>query len=198
METASVNSVKGLYYFSDVVPSSLSDEVMNFVKSQNDWIVTPGIGKCMLQFGYKHDYINNCGHHESDDKLPVVLKKLRLIIENKCKEIGLDSKLDNCFINKYLRNKEIILHTDPSTLGPIIGCFSFYQIPSHGSNINITFDNNHSIHHQSVPHGSLYIMTNDSRYVWKHGLLTTSQNNPDDYMRISVGFSSRPPNGNRF
>lgn len=189
--------INGLYYFPNVVPVSLADDVLDCTNSYNEWD-TMSNGRSMLQFGYKHDYTKNYGTNEFDDTLPDVLRRLRNIIEEK---LGFNHKLDNCFVNKYCDNQEIGLHIDPPCFGHVIGCFSFYEEPEHGNNTYITFKNkNNDIYKQNVPHCSLYIMTGESRYKWKHGLLSSSSNisNVSNYKRISVGFSGRPMNGNKY
>jgi alkylated DNA repair dioxygenase AlkB len=197
--------ITGLHYYQNAVTYSLGDDVLDYINSQTQWEQMPG-GRRMLQFGYKHDYVSNHGIIDNSNNLPTALKYLQSIIKDKCKELGLMTQLDNCFVNSYVDNQEIHLHKDPSCFGSVIGCFSFYYVLDHGRDTYMTFSKTRKMsmtesssitHKQIVEHCSLYIMSGESRYEWKHGLLA-GLSNPANYKRISVGFSDRPPHGNKF
>lgn len=72
--------------------------------------------------------------------------------------------MDSCIINKYEKGQGISPHIDNLQFGPYIVCFSF------GSGIEINFDNENETKKIYVNNNSVYIMSGDSRYKYKHSI----------------------------
>src|SRR5690606_9977836 len=94
---------------------------------------------------------------------------------------------NQCIVNRYLPGQGISAHIDKETFGPVIACFTL------GSGTDITFsrtlDGNKVTIDKHVEPCSLYIMTGESRYNWKHEIKSRLYDNDvKRNTRISVTF----------
>lgn len=77
----------------------------------------------------------------------------------------LDKDFDQLIINKYKPGEQIAPHIDlPSQFGAVIACLSI------GQEVDINFSLGLLNKNVKVTEGSLYIMSGDARYKWKHAL----------------------------
>ena len=78
-------------------------------------------------------------------------------------------KFDQLIINEYTQGQKIAPHIDHiKYFDDIIYCLSI------GSDINIKFELNNIVKNLLIQDNSIYIMTKDSRYLWKHSLVNNT------------------------
>lgn len=185
--------LNGFYYIKNAISLELSKESLNFIDKQKwDSISSSSTGRKVQQYGYKYDYITRSDtDYEKIKDIPEELLPLRNIaIDNVNKLIPeLSDKyiLNQCIINKYEPGQGISAHIDKTTFGPVITCFTL------GSGTTITFskyvDGKQIYIDKYVEPNSLYIMSGESRYEWKHQIKSVLK---DDGVRrrtrISVTF----------
>ncbi len=156
--------VLGLYYVSDV----LSLEIMKEISAALDvgeW--EPAMnGRVVKQFGFSYDYKKRSLKGKAP-AFPDWLTAIAELLDTQCRSLELKnvSKFNQCIVNKYDPGEGISPHTDAPVFGDIIGCFTI------GSGATMTFtpigrgSSSHMVYTQP---GSVYVMSGDARYKWKH------------------------------
>lgn len=162
---------EGLFYFTHAIDEKLAKETLNFIKAQ-DWggVSSSSNGRKVQQYGFEYDYESRKStDYKKIKDIPEELKILQIIGLKVIKDkLGLDDPnlLNQCIVNKYEPGQGISAHIDKETFGQVIVCFSL------GSATTITFSkflNGQKITFDKyVEANSLYIMSGDSRYEWKH------------------------------
>jgi alkylated DNA repair dioxygenase AlkB len=166
-------SIPGLYYFPNVIDPELADDITEFLNDQ-DWkgVSTSETGRKVQQYGYEYDYSTRKG---SDYKKINPIPELLLLLQQMgLKTIGelMDEEtlnlctLNQCIVNKYEPKQGISAHIDKESFGPVIVCFTL------GSGTTMTFttikNNEKIVFEKYVEPNSVYLMTGESRYKWKH------------------------------
>lgn len=164
------NLIPGLYY----VPNYLTKKEIKKIKlsldKSNNWIkIVPSssISRRVIHRGYSYSY-NRSGIKKLDpipDYFKNLVSKDRLI-----NAIGIDifDDMDNDFveqliINEYHPGQGIAAHIDHTKyFGPYIICLTV------GGGTTIEFTRGNKLKSVYVEEGSLYIMSGDARYKWKH------------------------------
>jgi alkylated DNA repair dioxygenase AlkB len=103
------------------------------------------------------------------------------------KEIFEKTKLNQCIVNKYEPKQGISAHIDKTTFGPVIVCFTL------NSGTTMTFSRMvgdiKEVIEKYVEPNSVYLMTGESRYLWKHEIKSRlTDNRIKRKTRISVTF----------
>ncbi len=171
------STVKGLYY----VPNFLSDkeqkEISKYLRTTKKW---NNIGKNtnsrrVMHFGYNYAY-DRSGIKKVEDMpkyfIELVTKER---INSFIKGELLTEKMDQLIINEYKPGQGIYHHIDHvKYFGSIIICITV------GSGIGMEFiksDDSNQKKTIYVQPGSLYIMSGDARYKWKHGIRKVQYDN---------------------
>ena len=174
--------VKGLYYYPNFLSLDEGKAVMKELDSNSQWVGVTSNPKSrrVIHYGYIYPYTG--GPLQKTDPIPQsyspMMAKLRetLItpLQNSVQDgsIGLPSPMlfDQLIINEYLTGQGIAAHTDhTSKFGPIVACITL------GSGVEIEFTKGggaKQVDTQSVyvEPNSLYVMSGDSRYIWKHAI----------------------------
>lgn len=163
--------IPGLYYIADCVPENISEQVTNGLVEifmADGFASAVGNGRnsrMVMQYGYEYNYKTG-DVTKPAPPFPTWINALVDII----KGIGIGDdvsniKVDQCLINKYEPGQGIAAHIDSLKYGEYIYCFTF------GSGANMEFTNtdaNKVVLY--VEPNSLYIMSGDARYKWKHEL----------------------------
>jgi len=164
--------IQGLYY----IPQYLTqDEITMLMDKINHDIHFQAISNAphsrrVAHYGYFYSY-DKSGLKPAE-AIPDYLKclatpeKINQIMDN-----HILKEFDQVIINEYGYKQKIAPHTDHIKLfGPIVACLTLGQATP------IIFS--HNDHYISVPveEGSLYIMTSDARYKWKHSLQNNNHN----------------------
>ena len=157
------NSPKGLLYSPKFLPDDLHNKLEKWLTSQPEsfWVnVSPNPnGRKVKQFGYTYDY-NKKGNGDVTDSYPeIILEVVNLI--KKC--IPEKYILDACIINRYKPGEGITAHIDKiDSFDDYVCCLTMCS----GADLEFSKDSDTFTLH-TVPN-SLYIMTDESRYLWKH------------------------------
>jgi len=169
--------VKGLYYVPNYLTAEEQKNVLKFLNKTNK---LKGIGKKastrkVIHYGYSYAY-DRSGIKKIDE-IPKFFKDIvDLDRVNANIEVNLcDEDMEQLIINEYNPGQGIYPHIDHvKYFGPIIVCLTV------GSGIGIDFsrkDNPNVKKTVFVEPGSLYIMSGDSRYKWKHGIRKAQYDN---------------------
>lgn len=185
--------IPGLYYIDDIKEENMENIIIELDKLK--WVsLTNNINSRLVQhYGYKYDYKTYNITNKCDD-IPECLIILKNILTGICLELNIineDYVFNQCIVNNYLPGQGISRHIDVKKYGDVIGCFTL------GSGATMTFKNNNDEEYLYVNPNSLYILSDDSRYVWSHEMCQKKYDIVDDIKikrerRISVTFRNVP------
>lgn len=158
-------NVPGLYYVEDI------KEDTKYIISELDkreWSALSNSknSRVVQHYGYKYNY-STYNITEKTQDIPEFLNVLKNILIDVCSELELIDDTYNfnqCIVNNYNEGQGISPHIDVKSFGPVIGCFTL------GSGCSMVFTNKDNKEEIYVNDGSLYIMSDDSRYKWKHSM----------------------------
>lgn len=163
-----MNLINGLYYIPNYLTNDEILKIEEYLLKSNEWFTLTKNPKSrkVIHFGYNYSY-DRSGIKKIKD-IPNFFSDLVTTekINNKLGFELLKDKMDQLIINEYLPGQGISKHIDHiKYFGSIIICLTI------GSPVNINFveaNNESNIKKIKVEIGSLYIMSGDSRYKWKH------------------------------
>lgn len=162
------NGITGLYYIPNYLSKNEIAIIKNYIDNNVKLVpITASKGsRRVAHFGYYYSY-DRTGLKPAPP-IPNLFQKL--VVPDKINEllqIPLEP-FDQMIINEYKHNQQIAYHTDhPKLFGPIIACITI------GQAVPIYFQNNNDEIRLDIAEGSMYIMTGDARYIWKHSLKNT-------------------------
>ena len=85
--------------------------------------------------------------------------------------LNIKEKLNQCLINRYLPGQGIGAHIDKVEFGDTIVCFTF------GSGREMVFSLGDTAYNIRTEPLSMYVMTGDSRWKWKHEMKQRKSDN---------------------
>jgi alkylated DNA repair dioxygenase AlkB len=157
--------IPGLIYIPNFINEHESQEIMDMLKIMK-WtgITLSSNSRRVAQFGYTYSYdrsgVNPTTPISDYFKKLISSTKINKIIGNK-----LNYEFDQLIINEYKPGHQISAHTDHVTyFDDMIACITI------GQSVPISFQKNNEEKTIDVAANSMYIMTGDSRYLWKHCL----------------------------
>jgi len=175
--------VKGLYYKPNVIDKEYTKELVLFLDKSGEWkpvsskFLKSGEeskGRKVQHYGYKYDYKTG-SIYEKTNPIPKEFEPLIKSLKDICKSLHILPKgyvFNQVIVNNYDSGQGISSHTDVKDYGDVIGC---YTIGSGGIMRFKKGSEQHDItrvHDIYVEPKSLYIMSGDSRKVWKHEMLS--------------------------
>ena len=180
----------GLLYFPDFIPNDLYDKVLDFLNKSNDWqcVGIPEKSRKVLQYGFEYKYRSAQTDIEVTP-IPAVIDELRVLIKS-INNIPEELPFNQCIINRYLPGQGISPHVDSPQFEDYICCFTMgsggtmvFQHPTHGK------------YELFVEPRSVYLMSGEARYKWKHSMSGKKSDRVNDKKllretRISVTFRS--------
>ena len=157
----------GLLYYPGSISDALASELLAWLTSPETtgWFSVGGANsRRVMHFGYSYDYRSG-SVTDAATSMPDILERLRSIIGSTI-DVPCGYIFDQCIINRYEPRQGISAHIDRQPqYGRIVACFTI----SSGAEMEFT--------HPTVPTyrlyvdpGSLYVMTGDSRTVWRHAM----------------------------
>lgn len=163
--TNNTNGVDGLYFMKNFIDDELHTELLEYLDNNNPMWTSVGNEKSrkVIQFGYKYDYSSKDIYKKTIPMSPLIKK-----VRDKLSEFFTDyEKFNQCIVNKYLPGEGISKHIDRFEFGNTICCITI------GSGANMYFSRGeYEVPVYTYPK-SIYIMTNDARYKWKHEMKST-------------------------
>lgn len=186
-----ISHVPGLFYIDNAIPEDYSKKLNRNINNE-DWIpVSKSTNSRKVQhYGYKYDYKRRMVA-EKGDPIPSYFSKLIETLNEYIKKLNIKQvEFNQLIINKYEPGQGISKHTDANDYGPIIGCYTI------GGGAIMKFTKDKSFNVYTKPN-SLYIMTGESRYEWKHEMPSTKTDNVEGKcikrdIRISITFRNVP------
>lgn len=173
--TMDMGGIKGLWY----IENYLSQDELAMIKEkitngeiELDPISKSAISRKVAHYGYYYSY-DKTGLKPA----PVIPDYLENLVHAKRINDIVGTALikipfEQVIINEYQPGQQIAYHTDHTKLfGPIIACVTV------GESVPIHFKHGETIKGINVEEGSMYIMTGDARYKWRHSLKNCSDNN---------------------
>lgn len=190
-----VDTVNGLYYIKNVISEQYSKDLILFLDKKGKWksVSKSDKGRKVIHYGYQYDY--NTGNIKvKADPIPEEFTYLITKLEDICKDNDLINKyyvFNQVIVNNYDSGQGISSHTDIKTYGGIIGCYTL------GSGGTMRFTNGYEKYDIYVEPNSLYIMSGDARYKWKHEMISRKSDIVDGKKitrgrRISITFRNVP------
>lgn len=150
----------GLSYFPNVVPEEFNQEILDFFSSEiidDLFPVRSTNGRHVANYGFRYDYTNS-KPGEPVKPIPEVFSRLLELVPQEIPR----EKLNQCIVNRYLAGQGIGAHIDHPSYGDMIVCFTF---ESGGTMIFTREKERKDLY---VEPRSVYIMTGEARYQWKH------------------------------
>ena len=150
-----------------------SDEGKSLIKdldSNKKWVgvTTNPKSRRVIHYGYTYPYTG--GPLQKTDSIPQTYNEMLSKFQKTEPMEKIKQPFDQLIINEYLTGQGISAHTDHTAkFGPIIACVTL------GSGVEIEFTKgggSKPLEKQSVyvQSNSLYVMSGDSRSIWKHGI----------------------------
>ncbi len=195
MSTSKIKmDIPGFYYFAEVIDPEMGEDIVDYLNNK-EWkgISISETGRKVQQYGYEYNYVTRKGSdYKKINPIPDILLSIQQVGLNLVepivdKEVFEECKLNQCIVNKYESKQGISAHIDKESFGPVIVCFTL------GSGTAITFSKNGEVIEKYVEPNSVYIMTGESRYNWKHEIKSRLTDKMGDNKirrstRISVTF----------
>lgn len=156
-------SPSGLRYYDNVIDEKFSDEVLEFLDGENGKWKTLSESKNsrkVQHYGYIYDYKSR-NINKKGEKIPQVFQPLIEYLSKK--SLGTFNQI---IVNNYEPGQGISAHTDVKEYGNTIACFTL------GSGSIMRFTREDLSYDLYVKKNSVYIMTGESRYNWKHEMVS--------------------------
>ena len=192
-----VKEIPGLFYCPDQISTAEMKQLSEFLDTLTWKPLSASKNSRVVQhYGFAYDYKDR-NIRQPTDPIPLELMSLRNRLTELCETLLLKQEFNQCIVNNYNPGQGISPHVDVRDYGPVIGCFSLGESPDTGAMMRFTNPKNE--HHDLwVEAGSLYIMSGEARYRWKHSMPSRFNDevhgeNVARDRRISVTFRHVPP-----
>lgn len=210
----------GLYYIPNFITQTESETILSELATNPNWVgvTVAENSRRVIHYGYLYSYTG--GPLQPTEPIPCLYDSIRSRIGSLCSSTSslcvfenpltafenpfstveqeiqtvTSPKFDQLIINKYLSGQGIASHIDHTTnFGPVIACLTL------GSGVEIQFTRpKHESFKIYTEPNSLYIMSGDARYFWKHGIAQRKNDTVDGKIRprgtrISLTFRHAQP-----
>jgi alkylated DNA repair protein alkB family protein 8 len=158
----------GLRYVSEAISEDLAGELLAWLESSDTtgWFPVGGErSRRVMHFGYAYDYRSGSTTRPAGD-MPDIILRLRDVISDTFDEnFDENWQFDQCILNRYEPGQGIAAHIDSTQYGDVVACFTM------GSGAEMEFTHRElGVYKLYTEPRSLYVMTGDSRYVWRHSM----------------------------
>jgi alkylated DNA repair dioxygenase AlkB len=184
--------VPGLYYIDNIKHDTV--DIINELDKKPWTALSKASNSRLVQhYGYKYNY-TTYQINEPCEPLPSFLQFYQKLLYDTCISLDLiahDYKFNQCIVNNYVQGQGISAHIDVKQYGRVIGCFTI------GSGTTVFFEKEGEKKEIYVEPNSLYIMSGDARYVWRHSIPSRKSDVVDNVRmergrRISITFRNVP------
>ena len=164
MTSKSIETIKGLYYYPDFLTTDEEREIIKYLEESTLW-ENPVMGfgplkRKVIQYGYSYPYTRR-GKLEATTPIPTELD-----LTDKFNVKSLESfRPEQLIVNCYLSKERIAPHVDHTELfGETIACVTLNRAAT------MVFSRGSQKIEVPVARRSIYVMTGDARYEWKHSM----------------------------
>ena len=183
----------GLKYYENVIDEKFSDDVFEFLDGENGkkWkaLSDSKNSRKVQHYGYIYDYKSR-NVNKKGEKFPEVFKPLIDYLSEVVSRGSSDSRFgefNQIIVNNYEAGQGISAHIDVKDYGNTIACFTL------GSGAMMRFTREDLSYDLYVKKNSVYIMSGESRYNWKHEMVSRKSDLVDGKKiqrgrRISITF----------
>jgi len=186
--------VPGLYYI-DNIHEETADTITELDTCPWTPVSNSNHSRQVQHYGFKYNYATG-NINEACEPIPAFLKTYKDLLHHICMQLELiDStyEFNQCIVNNYTQGQGISPHIDVKQYGGVIGCFTL------GSGATMVFENGAEKREVYVKPNSLYIMSGDARYIWKHSMISRKSDKVDGVRqergrRVSITFRNVPLN----
>jgi alkylated DNA repair dioxygenase AlkB len=158
----------GLIYFDDAVSEDFGRLLIRWTRLPStveklSAVSSSQSARKVLQYGYRYNYQSGRTREPGDD-FPHIINLLRSSIPHTWTSAprGVEERLNQCIINFYQPGQGIGAHIDRKEFGGVVVCFTF------GSGREMEFSRGEDRYTVYTRPLSMYVMTGESRYEWKH------------------------------
>lgn len=185
-------AVPGLYYI-DNIHEATADTIAELDACPWTPVSTSDNSRQVQHYGYKYNYATG-NINEACDPIPAFLETYKNLLHHICVQLELITptyQFNQCIVNNYTQGQGISAHIDVKKYGSVIGCFTL------GSGATMVFEHDGEKKEVYVKPNSLYIMSGDARYIWKHSMVSRKSDKVDGVRqergrRVSITFRSVP------
>lgn len=192
INVTNITKVKGLFYIEDI-----KEDTSHIISKLDTFSWQPlsasKISRVVQHYGFKYNYYTY-KINERCNALPECLTVLKNMLTYTCLQLGLidaNYEFNQCIVNNYYAGQGISPHIDVPAYGEVIGCFTI------GSGATMKFTHGSEEVELYVNRDSLYIMSVDSRFKWKHSMTSKKSDIVNDTKierarRVSITFRNVP------
>lgn len=174
MKTKSVGALfkemlPGLYLYRDFITDSEEQTLLDYIDAQ-EW--TTSLKRRVQHYGYRYENISSKAGFAKSKAIEAAaidaeLANLRDSVASFLNgNHELEVNFNQCIVNEYTRNQGIGGHVDHVSFGPVVVSVSL------GADCEFVFEHAKTGEKRSlwVPRRSLLLLTEESRYEWKHSV----------------------------
>lgn len=180
--------ISGLFYINNV-DLDTKQTVTDLDKLTWNKLSDSKNSRMVQQYGYEYNYTTRSIGEKTAD-IPVFLKLYADLLTDVCSQLKIIEPLytfNQCIVNNYYSGQGISPHIDLKYYGGVIGCFTL------GSGATMVFEKGNEKHDLYVRPNSLYIMSEDARWSWKHSMTMRKSDTVDGKeiardRRVSITF----------
>lgn len=175
--------INGFYYVKNLLTDSELIQVKKWVHEATYYSVSRSAkSRKVAQFGKVYDYRTKKLKEEKNRIPENIMEIMKKACERNKTLPAFPKNYEHCqiILNQYKHKQSIQPHVDhPKLFGDVIFCFTFGS-----SKGNIVFENTKDASHKMnvhPQHNSIYVMTKDARYKWKHSMEPLKDKNSARY-----------------
>lgn len=156
--------IPGLYYYRDCFSEAEEKRLIEFLENESTWfsVGNSDNSRKVLHYGFTYNY-SSAGKLEQAPAFSETIDWLRSKIRE-IHSVPTELELNQCIVNKYLPGQGIAPHVDKKTFKDFICCVTV------GSGATMEFTKENETNTLYTEPRSLYIMSGEARYEWKHGM----------------------------
>ena len=158
--------IPGLYYYPCFLSDAEQTQLLENLANQTQWMSVGASenSRKVIHFGSEYKYRTSV-EKANVEPFPDWIQSLKQKLVD-LEEIPKELPFDQCIVNQYLPSQGISAHIDdPRQFTDFVACFTV------GSGGTMVFQKENEKIELFVKPGSLYIMSGEARFEWKHSMV---------------------------
>lgn len=170
--------IPGLYYYNNCLSEAEEKQLIESLEKDPNWfsVGNSDNSRKVLHYGFTYNY-SSAGKLEEAPAFSETIQWLRSKIRE-IHPVPAELELNQCIVNKYLPGQGIASHIDKTTFKNYICCVTI------GSGATMEFTKGDETVTLFTEPRSLYIMSGEARYDWKHGMRSRKSDVVDGKKKI--------------